>query len=58
MFSSDSATEKKIPAHKTSLNPKPFLAGLMGDLVSRLIMGMTRVVIWVMKVINLLPKSP
>ena len=29
-----------------------------GDLVSRLIMGITRVTIWVVGVINLLTKSP
>ena len=29
-----------------------------GDLVSRLIMGINRVTIWVIEVINLLTKSP
>ena len=29
-----------------------------GDLVSRLIMGISRVTIWVIGIINLLPKSP
>ena len=29
-----------------------------GDLVSRLIMGITRVTLWVMGLINLLTKSP
>ena len=37
--------------------PKPYLEG-QGDLVSRLIMGIIRVTIWVIGVINLLTKSP
>ena len=35
----------------------PYLEG-QGDLVSRLIMGITRVTMWVIGVINLLTKSP
>ena len=35
----------------------PYLEG-QGDLVSRLIMGITRVTIWVIGVINLLTKFP
>ena len=37
--------------------PKPYLEG-QGDLVSGLIMGIIRVTIWVIGVINLLTKSP
>ena len=37
--------------------PKPYLEG-QGDLVSRLIRGITGVTIWVIGVINLLTKSP
>ena len=36
---------------------KPYLGG-QGDLVSRLIMGINGVTIWVIGVINLLAKSP
>ena len=39
------------------LGPKPYLEG-QGDLVSRLIMGLIRVSIWVIGIINLLTKSP
>ena len=35
----------------------PYLEG-QGDLLSRLIMGITRVTIWVIGVIKLLTKSP
>ena len=47
-----------------TLNPKnykfqgPSLLGGSGDLVSRLIMGIIVVTIWVIGVINLLTKSP
>ena len=40
-----------------TLNHKPYLGG-QGDLVSRLIMGIDGVTIWVIGVINLLTKSP
>ena len=39
------------------LNFRAYLEG-QGDLVSRLIMGIIRVTIWVIGVINLLTKSP
>ena len=39
------------------LNPKPHLEG-QGDLVSRLMIRIIRVTIWVIGVINLLTKSP
>ena len=38
-------------------NAKPYLEG-QGDLVNGLIMGITRVTIWAIGVINLLTKSP
>ena len=37
-------------------NQKPYLEG-QGDLVSRLIMGICKVTIWVIRVINLFTKS-
>ena len=40
-----------------NLNPKPYLEG-QGDLVSRLILGIFRVTIWVIGVLSLLTKSP
>ena len=38
-------------------NPRSLLGG-SGDLVTRLIMGIIEVTIWVIRVINLLTKSP
>ena len=43
--------------NRKTRNPKPYLEG-QGDLVSRLLMGITGVTIWVMGVLNLLTKSP
>ena len=44
----------------TSARPRAFILylGGQGDLVSRLIMGINGVTIWVIGVINLLTKSP
>ena len=43
--------------HSLYICISPYLEG-RGDLVSRLIMGIIRVTIWVIGVINLLTKSP
>ena len=45
------------PSHVQKCKTIDFLEG-QGDLVSGLIMGILRVTIWVIRVINLLTKSP
>ena len=46
-----------LSASPTGIVPKPYLEG-QGDLVTRLIMGIIGVTIWVIGVSNLLTKSP
>ena len=63
---SNFASTRGFPARRVILSncgsayikPCSYLEGLMGDLVSRLIMGIVGVAIWVTGIINLLTKSP